>query len=196
MNRARVAKKVGGAPEKASNVGWKGVKNRRDSDLSTLEDGSEEEEKEAEYLVNPNLHLNSDVPETVQDFIRSISRTGLTDEKETSSKKMLEEKKRKGRRPCRRGSVAKEEIDRKPSVEVIITGEYEPEKLSNREYDRLKKVQELKHMQSMCECECFQDTRFTEYEIVQLWSTFRRDFPSGKINRVQITQLIKNVFPK
>ena len=47
-----------------------------------------------------------------------------------------------------------------------------------------------------CECECFQDTRFTEYEIVQLWSTFRRDFPSGKINRVQITQLIKNVFPK
>ena len=42
----------------------------------------------------------------------------------------------------------------------------------------------------------FQDTRFTEYEIVQLWSTFQRDFPSGKINRVQITQLIKNVFPK
>ena len=47
-----------------------------------------------------------------------------------------------------------------------------------------------------CECECFQDTRFTEYEIVQLWTTFQRDFPSGKINRVQITQLIKNVFPK
>ena len=147
MNRARVAKKVGGAPEKPPNVGWKGVKKRRDSDLSTLEHGSEEE-KEEEYLVNPNLHLNSDVPETVQDFIRSISRTGLTDEKETSSKKMLEEKKKKGRRPCRRDSIPKEvEIERKPSVEVIITSEYEPEKLSNREYDRLKKVQELKFIQ-------------------------------------------------
>ena len=92
-------------------------------------------------MVNPNLHLNSDVPETVQDFIRSISRSGLTEEKETSSKKMLEEKKKKGRRPCRRDSIPKEvEIERKPSVEVIITSEYEPEKLSNREYDRLKKV--------------------------------------------------------
>ena len=189
-------KKSGGVPEVASNTGRKGVKKRRDSDVSTLEDASEEEEKEEEYLVNPNLHLNSDVPENVQDFIRSISRTGLTDQNETSSKKMLEEKKRKGRRPCRRGSVAKEEIERKPSVEVIITGEYEPEKLSNREYDRLKKVLELKLIQSICEYLCFQDTRFTEYEIVQLWSTFQRDFPTGKINRVQITQLIKNVFPK
>ena len=95
-------------------------------------------------MVNPNLHLNSDVPETVQDFIRSISRTELTDEKETSSKKMLEDKKKKkGRRPCetRRDSIPKEvDIERKPSVEVIITSEYEPEKLSNKEYDRLKKV--------------------------------------------------------
>ena len=141
-------KKAGGAPEKLSNVGWKGVKKRRDSDLSTLEDASEEEEKEEEYLVNPNLHLNSDVPENVQDFIRSISRTGLTDVKETSSKKMLEEKKKKGRRPCRRDSIPKEvEIERKPSVEVIITSEYEPDKLSNREYDRLKKVENLEPIQ-------------------------------------------------
>ena len=150
MNRARVTrtKKAGGAPEKLSNVGWKGVKKRRDSDLSTLEDASEEEEKEEEYLVNPNLHLNSDVPENVQDFIRSISRAGLTDEKETSSKKMLEEKKKKGRRPCRRDSIPKEvEIERKPSVEVIITSEYEPDKLSNREYDRLKKVEDLESIQ-------------------------------------------------
>ena len=114
-----MAKKAGGAPEKPPNVGWRGQKKRRDSDLSTLEDGSEEEEKEEEYLVNPNLHLNSDVPETVQDFIRSISRSGLTDEKETSSKKMLEEKKKKGRRPCRRDSIPKEaELERKPGVEV------------------------------------------------------------------------------
>ena len=149
MNRARVAKKAGGAPEKTPNVGWRGVKKRRDSDLSTLEDGSEEEEKEEKYLVNPNLHLNSDVPETVQDFIRSISRSGLTDEKEPSSKKMLEEKKKKGRRPCsRRDSIPKEvAIERKSSVEVIITSEYEPDKLSNREYDRLKKVQDLEPIQ-------------------------------------------------
>ena len=136
-------KKSGGAPEIQSNTGRKWVKKRRDSDLSTLDDASEEEEKEEEYLVNPNLHLNSDVPENVQDFIRSISRTGLTDEKETSSKKMIEEKKRKGRRPCRRDSIPKEvENERKSSVEVIITSEYEPDKLSNREYDRLKKVKD------------------------------------------------------
>ena len=39
-----MAKKAGG-----SNAGWKGVKKRRDSDLSILENGSEEEEKEEEY---------------------------------------------------------------------------------------------------------------------------------------------------
>ena len=151
MNRARVTrtKKSGGVPEVPSNTGRKGVKKRRDSDLSTLEDASEEEEKEEEYLVNPNLHLNSDVPESVQDFIRSISRTGLTDQNETSSKKMLEEKKKKGRRPCsRRDSIPKEvAIERKSSVEVIITSEYEPDKLSNREYDRLKKVQDHEFIQ-------------------------------------------------
>ena len=150
MNRARVTrtKKSGGVPEVQSSTVRKWVKKRRDSDLSTLDDASEEEEKEEEYLVNPNLHLNSDVPENVQDFIRSISRTGLTDEKETSSKKMLEETKRKGRRPCRRDSIPKEvENERKSSVEVIITSEYEPDKLSNREYDRLKKVQHLETIQ-------------------------------------------------
>ena len=148
MNRARATrtKKVGKVPERpASNVGLKGIKKRRDSDLSTLGDAIEEEEKEEQYLVNPNLHLNSDVPENVQDFIRSISRTEVTDAKETSSTKMPEEGKKKGRRPCRRDSIPKEvEMERKASVEVIITSEYEPDKLSNREYDRLKKVKRVK----------------------------------------------------
>ena len=148
MNRARAArtKKVGKVPERpASNVGLKGIKKRWDSDLSTLGDAIEEEEKEEQYLVNPNLHLNSDVPENVQDFIRSISRTEVTGAKETSSTKMPEEGKKKGRRPCRRDSIPKEvEIERKASVEVIITSEYEPDKLSNREYDRLMKVKRIK----------------------------------------------------
>ena len=67
----------------------------------------------------------------------------------------------------------------KSLVEVIVTSEYEEDKLSNRQYDKLKK-----------------DTRFSEFEIAQLWSSFRKDFPKGKINRVQLTQLIKTVFPK
>ena len=41
-----------------------------------------------------------------------------------------------------------------------------------------------------------QSTRFTEYEIVQLWNSFKQDFPSGKINRNQLTQLVRKVFPR
>ena len=170
MNRARVTrvKKTGKIPEKRSHVEKKGVVDkRRDSDFSNLTDGSEEEEKEEECLVNPNLHLNSDVPESVQDFIRSISRSGLSDDKkDPSSKTSSEEKSKKnvrGRRPCAKNPAPPEvDMRRKPSVEVIIvsttiiliiiiinlqviiTSEYEPDKLSNREYDRLKKVQKLK----------------------------------------------------
>ena len=181
MNRARVTrvKKTGKIPEKRSHVEKKGVVGkRRDSDFSNLTDGSEEEEKEEECLVNPNLHLNSDVPESVQDFIRSISRSGLSDDKkDQSSKTSSEEKSKKnvrGRRPCAKNPAPPEvDMRRKPSVEVIIvsttipitfttilittttiiiiiiaqviiTSEYEPDKLSNREYDRLKKVQKLK----------------------------------------------------
>ena len=41
-----------------------------------------------------------------------------------------------------------------------------------------------------------QGTRFTEYEIVQLWSSFKRDFPKGRINRQQLRDLIRSVFPR
>ena len=129
MNRARVTrvKKTGKIPEKRSHVEKKGVVGkRRDSDFSNLTDGSEEEEKEEEEcLVNPNLHLNSDVPESVQDFIRSISRSGLSDDKkDPSSKTSSEEKSKKnvrGRRPCAKNPAPPEvDMRRKPSVEVII----------------------------------------------------------------------------
>ena len=128
MNRARVTrvKKTGKIPEKRSHVEKKGVVGkRRDSDFSNLTDGSEEEEKEEECLVNPNLHLNSDVPESVQDFIRSISRSGLSDDKkDPSSKTSSEEKSKKnvrGRRPCAKNPAPPEvDMRRKPSVEVII----------------------------------------------------------------------------
>ena len=42
----------------------------------------------------------------------------------------------------------------------------------------------------------FQGTKFTEFEIVQLWNSFQQDFPKGRVNRQQLTQLIKKVFPK
>ena len=41
-----------------------------------------------------------------------------------------------------------------------------------------------------------QDTRFTEYEIVQLWTTFKKEFPKGKINKRQLRDLIKVIFPR
>ena len=129
MNRARVTrvKKTGKIPEKRSHVEKKGVVDkRRDSDFSNLTDASEEEEKEEECLVNPNLHLNSDVPESVQDFIRSISRSGLADDKKDPSSKTLSEEKSKknvrGRRPCAKNPAPPEvDMRRKPSVEVITT---------------------------------------------------------------------------
>ena len=185
-------------------------------DISKVEEEPREEKKE-KYRVNPALHLTSDVPEQVQKFIRSISRQRTLSDEEEENTTMPEVK--KTRRPCRRGSltseresefrgklrvhfndqpeVAKNEdsatkdvpksksksnLDKgstKSLVEVIVTSEYEEDKLSNRQYDKLKK-----------------DTRFSEYEIAQLWSSFRKDFPKGKINRVQLTQLIKTVFPK
>ncbi|XP_023336831.1 recoverin [Eurytemora carolleeae] len=72
------------------------------------------------------------------------------------------------------------------SVDIIVTSELEEEEeleekesLTNMEYDKLVK-----------------STRFTEYEIVQLWNSFKQDFPSGKINRNQLTQLVRKVFPR
>lgn len=44
--------------------------------------------------------------------------------------------------------------------------------------------------------EYLQDTRFTEFEIVQLWQTFKRDFPNGKINKNQLRELMKVIFPR
>ena len=41
-----------------------------------------------------------------------------------------------------------------------------------------------------------QDTRFSEFEIVQLWSTFKKEFPNGRINKQQLKDLIKMIFPR
>ena len=41
-----------------------------------------------------------------------------------------------------------------------------------------------------------QKSRFTEYEIVQMWNNFKVDFPTGFINRAQLAQMMKRVFPK
>ena len=70
-------------------------------------------------------------------------------------------------------------VSRKSSIPVIVTADYAPNNLSNNDYDKLK-----------------QDTRFTEYEIVQLWTTFKKEFPNGRINRQQLHDLIKMIFPR
>ena len=89
----------------------------------------------------------------VQDFIKSISRQEKEQVLKISKQDML---KAPVRRACRRSSFVKEQEgsrrqelgaggrgveSRRPSVEVIVTSyEYDPNNLSTRDYDRLKKV--------------------------------------------------------
>ena len=83
-------------------------------------------------------------------------------------------------------------------VSVIITSQDDQESvLSNKDYDQLVKVSSLDIIIWLTSDQnCFQSTKFTEYEIVQLWNHFKADFPSGNINQSQLGQMIKKVFPK
>ena len=37
---------------------------------------------------------------------------------------------------------------------------------------------------------------FTEMEVVNLWNTFKLDFPEDSINKLQMTELVKRIFPR
>ena len=78
-------------------------------------------------------------------------------------------------------------------VGVIITCQDEQRHaMTTKDYDELKQV----GGGLMWSSNFGQKTRFTEYEIVQLWNNFKIDFPSGYINRSQLAQLVKKVFPR
>ena len=42
----------------------------------------------------------------------------------------------------------------------------------------------------------FQPYVFTEMEVVNLWNTFKLDFPEDSINKLQMTELVKRIFPR
>ena len=43
---------------------------------------------------------------------------------------------------------------------------------------------------------CSQPYVFTEMEVVNLWNTFKLDFPEDSINKLQMTELVKRIFPR
>ena len=86
MNRAKKApaRKAGALPSKFKNAANTVLAKNKvtktkttlklPSDLTDNKDNDEPAEKTVTYRVNPKIHFKSDVPENVQDFIRSISR--------------------------------------------------------------------------------------------------------------------------
>ena len=84
MNRTKKApaRKAGAPPSKFKNAANtvlaknKVTKTKKTlpSDITEKKDNNETAEKTVTYRVNPKIHFKSDVPENVQDFIRSISR--------------------------------------------------------------------------------------------------------------------------
>ena len=117
-------------------------------------------------------HFHKDVPEHVQEFIKRISSVEPQPD---------ESKREKSVSPSQPTPwKATEDIScGESTVQVIVTTEYSPNYLTNSDYDKLK-----------------EDTRFTEFEIVQLWQTFKRDFPNGRINKNQLREMIKMIFPR
>ena len=99
-----------------------------------------QESKYEEYPVNAKIHLNSDVPEEVQQFIKSISKEPKTKSESLSELNLLGVKKTKVKRLPNSKSGETVQSSRRASVQVIITTDYEPNNLSNVDYDRLKQV--------------------------------------------------------
>ena len=42
----------------------------------------------------------------------------------------------------------------------------------------------------------FQQHQFTELEVMTLWNSFKIDFPEDKINKIQLNELVAQLFPK
>ena len=120
-----------------------------------------QDSKEEEYAVNAEIHLNSDVPEEVQQFIKSISKEPKTNSENLSELNLLGVKKRKVKRLPNSKSGETVQSSRRASVQVIITTDYEPNNLSNVDYDRLKQVRQTTF--SFISFFVFQLENLTEY---------------------------------
>jgi hypothetical protein len=117
-----------------------------------------QDSKEEEYALNAKIHLNNDVPEEVQQFIKSISKEPKTKSESSSELNFLGLRKTKVKRLPNSKSVETVQSNRRASVQVIITTDYEPNNLSNVDYDRLKQVR-----QTIFKNFVFQVEYFSEY---------------------------------
>ena len=162
----------------------------------------EKEKKSCDKAQTNKIHFHEDVPEEVQNFIKRISCQEPREHQDQDSDSNLLNI--QDERLSRRMSLPISEPDddiypgsRKSSIPVIVTSDYAPNNLSNNDYDRLKQVESKNYLTSLSKnLFHWKDTRFTEYEIVQLWTTFKKEFPNGRINRQQLHDLIKMIFPR
>ena len=95
--------------------------------------------------VNSKIHFHQDVPEEVQAFIKRISSEPADiNKKPHSDPNLLDVKdKRQSRRvslPCTEDEEDLVELSRKSSIPVIVTADYSPNNLTNKDYDKLKQV--------------------------------------------------------
>lgn len=95
--------------------------------------------------VNSKIHFHQDVPEEVQAFIKRISSEPDDINKSLKSDPNLLDvkEKRQSRRvslPCTESEEDLMDISRKSSIPVIVTADYSPNNLSNKDYDKLKQV--------------------------------------------------------
>ena len=97
-------------------------------------DRKQEETGQKECGVNPRIHLHQDVPEEVQQFIKKIS----VEPRPAAVPDLLRVQTRKARK-LPENKLSAEEIN-SAEVTVIVTSEWEPNTLTNADYDRLKQV--------------------------------------------------------
>ena len=104
-----------------------------------------EKTKVSNNHVNSKIHFHQDVPEEVQAFIKRISSEPADINKSPhSDPNLLDVKdKRQSRRvslPCTEDEEDLVDLSRKSSIPVIVTADYSPNNLTNKDYDKLKQV--------------------------------------------------------
>ena len=131
--------------KKTAGTGTKAVV--KSKKLTTIEKSEKvvEKTKVSNNHVNSKIHFHQDVPEEVQAFIKRISSEPADINKSPhSDPNLLDVKdKRQSRRvslPCTEDEEDLVDLSRKSSIPVIVTADYSPNNLTNKDYDKLKQV--------------------------------------------------------
>ena len=131
--------------KKTAGAGAKAVV--RSKKITTIEKSEKvlEKTKVSNNHVNSKIHFHQDVPEEVQAFIKRISSEPADINKSPhSDPNLLDVKdKRQSRRvslPCTEDEEDLVDLSRKSSIPVIVTADYSPNNLTNKDYDQLKQV--------------------------------------------------------